>query len=224
MKRLIIVVEGQTEEEFVNKTLGPYLMDKGILSVVAIKIRTSKTQKGGLLSYAHYRRDIVNYLKQQQDIILTTFVDFFRLPTNFPSYEECMKLNLVDDKLTCLEQAIAKDIDNQRFIPYIQKHEFEALVFASNDSIEDFIPLLALTTNVAALMAFNNIVADYPNPEDINGRPQFAPSKRLEQLFPSYDKVLHGNLIIEDAGIHNLLKKCPRFNDWINRLIEKCTS
>ena len=199
------------------------MRSKEILDIRAIKLRTSKTQKGGLIRYAQYKRDIVKILKQEQDIILTTFIDFFMLPTNFPSYQKCMKLNLVDDKLNCLEQAINNDIANYRFIPYIQKHEFEALVFASNDSMEEFIPLLS--TNITRTLAdFNQILTEYPNPEDINGRPKFAPSKRLEQLFIGYDKVLHGNLIIEDAGIHNILKKCPRFNAWINTLIEKCTS
>ena len=134
-----------------------------------------------------------------------------------------MKLNLVDDKLNCLEQAIKDDITNHRFIPYIQKHEFEALVFASNDSIEEFILLLSSST-ATTLADFNKVLAEYPNPEDINGRPKFAPSKRLEQIFIGYDKVLHGNLITEDAGIHNILKKCPRFNAWVNKLIEKCIS
>ena len=179
MKRLIIVVEGQTEEEFVNKTLMPYLISKKVLAVTAIKIRTSKTQKGGLISYAHYRRDIINYLKQDQNVLLTTFIDFFRLPNNFPSYQDCNKLHSVDDKLDCLEKAIGNDIANHRFIPYIQKHEFEALVFASNNSMEEFISILSNTIN-DALEKFNEILEEYPNPEDINGRPQFAPSKRLE--------------------------------------------
>lgn len=33
MKRLYIVVEGQTEQEFVNELMAPYLQDSGIYSV-----------------------------------------------------------------------------------------------------------------------------------------------------------------------------------------------
>ena len=45
MKRLFIVVEGQTEEEFVNVLLGPYLNTFGIYSVSATKITTVKDIK-----------------------------------------------------------------------------------------------------------------------------------------------------------------------------------
>ena len=52
MKRLIIIVEGDTELAFVNTILAPYLYSKGILSVSCFKIKHSK---GGLSKYEHLK-------------------------------------------------------------------------------------------------------------------------------------------------------------------------
>ena len=49
MKYLIIVVEGQTEQEFVNDILRPYFAEYGIFHVSARLIRTSRSGKGGLV-------------------------------------------------------------------------------------------------------------------------------------------------------------------------------
>ncbi|HHJ49322.1 MAG TPA: DUF4276 family protein, partial [Phaeodactylibacter sp.] len=48
-----------------------------------------------------------------------------------------------------------------------------------------------------------------------------APSKRLEKLLPGYKKVVHGNLIIKQGGISHLIKRCPRFAQWIEKLENK---
>lgn len=53
MKRLVIVVEGQTEQCFVNEILAPYLNARGIYSVAPILIRTSKNGRGGFVNYRH---------------------------------------------------------------------------------------------------------------------------------------------------------------------------
>ena len=52
MKRLYIVVEGQTEVEFVETLLVPYFQQFGIYSVIPVIIHTSATGKGGLVGTA----------------------------------------------------------------------------------------------------------------------------------------------------------------------------
>ena len=49
MKRVYIVVEGQTEQEFVNSVISPYLQEFGILSVTPVLVRTSRTGRNGEL-------------------------------------------------------------------------------------------------------------------------------------------------------------------------------
>lgn len=216
MKRVYIVVEGQTEQEFVNSVISPYLQDLGILEVKPILIRTSRTGRGGMVNYLHLVNTIKSLLAStKNDYIVTTFIDFFRLPHDFPKYEDCMKKTDKAEQIKSLEEAIYEDIDDRRFFPYIQLHEFEALLFSSNKGFEFYFPdKLAKETA--------SIISTYDNPEDINTSPEGAPSKRLLAIKTDYNKVLEGNLIALEIGINTILRKCPRFEKWINNIIQKC--
>lgn len=78
MKRLFVVVEGQTEQEFVREVLSPYLYSHGIYDVRPIPIRTSKTGRGGFVNYYHLKNTVEPLLKSEgNDVVVTTFVDFF---------------------------------------------------------------------------------------------------------------------------------------------------
>lgn len=112
-------------------------------------------------------------------------------------------------------QKLAEDINDHRFVPYIQLHEFEALLFSSNAGFKEyFSPLEQEKTNA--------IVRAYANPEDINSSPDKAPSKRLLAIHANYDKILEGNLIALCVGIDTILNRCPRFKNWIEKLIAAC--
>ena len=215
MKRLYIVVEGQTEREFVNSMIAPYLCGMGLFSVVPVLIRTSKTGRGGFVAYEHLKRDVRNLLNSNNnDLVVSMFVDFFRIPevpgkacwSSLPNH-----LLQVEE----MEKCINDDIDDKRFIPYIQLHEFEALLFSSNIGFESwFTSEEAMQTNV--------IVESFNNPEDINTTLDGAPSKRLLAIKSSYQKVLEGNLIALEIGMDTILQKCPRFKAWINHLVVAC--
>ena len=77
MKYLIIVVEGQTEQEFVNDILRPYFAEHGIYHVSARLIRTSRSGKGGFVNFQHLQNDVNKILTKEQDAVVTTFFDFF---------------------------------------------------------------------------------------------------------------------------------------------------
>jgi len=64
-------------------------------------------------------------------------------------------------------------------------------------------------------------VNKFPNPELINDRPEFAPSKRLERLIDTYEKPLFGNMIALENGFDVILEKCPRFKPWMELLIQR---
>lgn len=211
MKRLIIIVEGQTEEEFVNQVLAPYFRTKGVHSVVPIKIATSSTSKGGFVNYQHLKNDILKRIRET-DVIISTFVDYFRIPTSIPNYAVCQRPGNVNDRIACLERAIATDINFPNFIPYIQKHEFEALLFSSSVGFENLY-------DDDVISETSSVIAEYQNPEEINSRPEFAPSKRLISIMGSYEKVFEGNMIALEVGINTMLEKCPRFRNWIEKLI-----
>lgn len=221
MKRLIIIVEGSSEEEFVNQTLSPYLLSNfGIYDVRAIRVRTSKTHKGGFVRYDKLKNDVVELLKRERNAVISTLIDFFAIPTSMPDYKDCMNLRGVDRQINCLEKAMYEDIGNNQFLPYIQKHEFEALVFAAQEAFDEFLVFFPIGQQSTIKAEFQQVVSSYPNPENINSGNTTAPSKRLMKIIPGYHKVLHGNLLIEEAGMNRLLIRCPRFKNWVNQLVE----
>jgi len=57
-------------------------------------------------------------------------IDFYALPSDFPNCDACAHLRDPYQRVACVEKALADDIKYHRFIPYIQLHEFEALIFA----------------------------------------------------------------------------------------------
>lgn len=222
MKRLIIIVEGQTEKEFVEKSLRKYFLSFEIYDVRAIMIQTSKSQKGGFVNYHHLKNDIQNILNSEKDIVVSTFVDFFKIPSNFPNYEKIKNVLSVDQQIEILKAGILDDINDNRFLPYIQKHEFEALLFSSEIGFQNWFD------NLKVVEELSHIVKTYINPEDINSGIENSPSKRIKSILSlhkeKYNKIADGNLILEEIGIRKILEKCPLFKNWIDELILKIKS
>lgn len=216
MKRIYIVVEGQTEQEFVNSVIAPYLWNVGIFSVTPVLIRTSRTGRGGMVNYAHLYNTIkLLLMSDKTDFIVTTFIDYFRIPNTMPGYAECMAKSDDIQRVEALETAMDERIADRRFFSYIQLHEFEALLFSDNSGFEYCFP-----AEYARKTA--SIILSYDNPEDINSSPEGAPSKRLLAIKPDYSKVLEGNLIALQVGIDTMLAKCPRFAGWVGRMERMC--
>lgn len=216
MKRVEIIVEGQTELEFVRELIRPYLLSiNPSVMVEAILIRTSSNGRGGFTNYKHIRNDITKALQSNsKDLVVSMFVDFFRIPTSIPEYEEIKRVEGHLNQVIRMEKAIYQDINDWRFIPYIQLHEFEALLFSSNNGFETYF-------DQESAMQTLEIILQYNNPEDINSSPETAPSKRLLNIKSDYDKVLDGNLIALEVGFPAILARCPRFKEWIAALVEK---
>ena len=217
MKNVFIIVEGYAELEFAKNLLVPHLQANGANLVRPFPVNTNANlgKKGGGSSYKHYKKDILRTIAGKQDKIVTTFMDYFRLPEDFPESAKCNALRDVDEKIDCFENILKEDIApaNPLFIPYIQKHEFEALLFSTNRGFESY-----YGKSVAQETA--KIIAQYSNPEEINDNPNTSPSNRLLQIVPEYSKVLAGNVIALEVRLEEMLEKCPRFNGWIESLIE----
>jgi len=215
-KRLIIIVEGGTEQEFVNKILMPYFHSKQIFDVSAFQ---TKHSKGGLSKYKYFKPDILNCIYQPNTIV-TTLVDFYGLPTNFPHFEEAKDLQNNYEKVEFLEKAIKQDLENtqnqkfENFIPYIQLHEFEALIFSSKESIYN-----NFETHKINKPEIEKIFNEFQNPEEINNHPNTAPSKRLLKNIQGYNKIVDGVLILENTGLPKILERCPRFASWLDIIV-----
>jgi hypothetical protein len=216
MKRLVIIAEGETEESFVNQILCPYFCKSGIFNgIQCFKIKHSD---GGVSKYTYIKKDILNVI-YEKDVIVTTMIDFYRIPSDFPGFKESKNEGSHQEQVTFLEKAMRRDIEETQnevfdnFIPYIQLHEFEALVFSSMSGVDAL-----FERSEFQFKEFQKVIEHYPNPEDINNRPDTAPSVRLKKIITGYDKVLYGIGIVKETGMETTLSKCPHFNVWINKL------
>ena len=216
-KRLYIVVEGKTEEKFVDNILAPYLKEKSaqLGDVRPVRIHIKGGGHGGMVKYEFLRKDIPHLLREGDAPIVSTLIDFFRCPDT-PGKEVWDKTSNHHQEVELREQEMGRDIGSGRFIPYIQLHEFEALLFSSDVGFKK-----ELSPKEAGKLS--KIVADYPNPEDINTTPNGAPSKRILAIVPDYKKVVQGNAIAQLITIGTILERCPRFRAWVERLISACS-
>jgi len=219
--RLHITAEGQSEERFVKDTLVSHLSFFNVFTDVRCVLTSKdkhKKYRGGLISYQKAKTDIHNWLASDgnNDARFTTMFDLYALPNDFPGFEEAFTKKSPYEKIEVLEQALFADINDQRFIPYIQLHEFEALLFSklSMLELEYFDHDKELKQLEKILISFSN------NPELINDKPETAPSKRIIKLIPEYggNKVNVGAVIASLIGMEHLRKACQHFNEWIIKL------
>ncbi len=140
MTRVNFVVEGQTEETFVRDVLSPYLSTRGVYPV-ARSVETgrqgAKIFRGGIVSYSKAKSDIIRWLKQDTDAYVTTMFDYYALPNDFPSFDDAKIASDIYQKAEKIENAMGTDISNIKFIPYIQMHEFEAILFSNINKIDN---------------------------------------------------------------------------------------
>ena len=172
-----------------------------------------------MTTYQKARNDICRWVKQEAaspEVYFTTMFDLYALPEDFPGFGEPMAKATPQLRVQALEEAFRKDIDFHRFIPYIQLHEFEALVLADPARIAMEFPV----GNVdRAIMTLMKLVQSTP-PEEIDDGEQTAPSKRIIHEIPEYAGVKSsaGPLIVQAIGLQKIRGKCPHFDRWVSRL------
>lgn len=74
---IIAIVEGRTEQIFIEQVLQPYLSRKKIY-IHATQI-SKAGEKGGDVKFIRAQRDIGNHLKQRSDSYVCTFFDYYGL-------------------------------------------------------------------------------------------------------------------------------------------------
>ncbi len=216
--RLYFLVEGQTEEAFVKEVLKEHLATFDVWVFSPRMIQTGKTasrlHKGGHVSFEHLKGDLVRWAKEDRDpnVRFTTMVDLYKLPRNVPGYDEALSLAPYQ-RIAMLEQQIATAVGSDRLIPYIQLHEFETLLYADITKWDK-----GLTASARAIERLEESVRGFPNIEFIDDGENTAPSKRILQVFPHYEKVVMGPPLARDIGLDAMRKKCRHFNEWLSRL------
>lgn len=214
--RLIFIVEGETEEMFVSSLLAPYLNAKGFQGIVTA-IKPKKTG-GGLSKYSDVEKLLKNVICESGAIVSTIF-DFYALPSSFPGVSTLSSTNHLE-QVKEIELAMLEDMKCSlsrqclNYIPHIQLHEFESLVFSSADGLDTI-----FNTDTKGYADVRELILTTDNPETINNGAKTAPSKRLLKI-EGYNKILHGNITLEAIGMNKLLAKCPHFANWIEELLK----
>lgn len=223
MIRVIAVVEGQTEQGFIRELLAPWLGERGVSITARIVGRPG--HKGGVGGYEQSRRDMLLLLKQEQATFVTTMFDFYGMPSSWPGRKEA-DASPLDKKARVIEEAIGADIaeelgtsfNPQRFLPYVQMHEFEALAFADVNSLASVVAPLTHYSTDRFIHVFQAIIDIAEHPEAINDNYETCPSRRIAQIAPGYNKLAHGLTITKRIGIETLTARCPHFASWVTRL------
>ena len=223
MSRLLVHVEGRTELLFVNEVLAPHLYNLGYLSVRARLMGGSgpSRRRGGVRRWESVRRMIVNHFRTDSELVLSTMVDYYGMPHDWPvrasSFTAAMSAS---DRADEIEEALLRDVSNEmgtdfdpnRFVPYVMMHEFEAMLFSDCDSFGHSIGRSGL---IADLQAIRD---DFDTPEEIDDSPDTAPSRRIESLMPAYQKPTMGVQAAQSIGLEAIRNECPHFADWLKRL------
>lgn len=215
MTRLLMLVEGQSEEIFVNQTLAPHLAEHGVY-VDPILLWTKRLPSGG-----GFRGGTSNWRQIQKSLIpltrdgnawVTTLLDFYGLPEDVPGYEEALRPGDPRERVMALEACMAAEIRHQRFIPFLALHEFEAWVFCDAEVLAKHFDRADLSEKVAQAIAIAG------EPELINHGKDTHPKARLQAMATGYKETSDGPTLLSKIGIPAIRTACPHFAAWLDRL------
>lgn len=215
---IMAIVEGKTEQIFIESILAPYL---GYRNIGMYATQVSKPgQKGGDVRFSRVKKDLEFHLTQRHDTYVTTMIDYYGikewpgLDSVPPHASPAHIAQIINDETKRMIASFFPDQHaERRFVPYISVHEFEALLFSDTEILASH---LGIDSSVVAA-----VVKRYGSPEAINNNAMTAPSKRLERWAPAgndFLKTTMGIAIAEAIGIEKMRDRCPLFDDWLRTI------
>ncbi|OIR25067.1 hypothetical protein BGC33_05390 [Bathymodiolus thermophilus thioautotrophic gill symbiont] len=193
MVRLLISVEGSSEEKFIDEVIAPHLTGFDIsVSVQNMKGKIGLDRIGTKLNGLIYSYDYI-----------TTLYDFYGFKKKGLGDNETKES--LEDKI----KNKIKETQRDKIIPYIQMYEFEALLFSDSEKMAD-----GLNTNKNWI---DEILNKFGNIETINNSKETAPSKRIGKRC-AYIKTTHASNILKKIGLTEIRKKCQGFDAWLTHL------
>ncbi len=220
---VICIVEGRSEQIFIEEILAPYLALKNVFLTATQLSKPGQNKSGiktgGDVRFSRAIKDIGNHLKQRKDTYVCTFVDYYGIK-EWPGVKELPNNLTVPNQIaqyvneaTCIAvvETYADLQVPRRYIPYFAVHEFEALLFSD------------ATVLAGALQIepekVQQVLNECGEPEAINNSPHTAPSKRLDNWCRGkFKKTITGIAIAKAISIPVIRKKCPVFNTWLVQL------
>ena len=227
MKRLKLLVEGQTEHEFVKLLLLPHFYSLNLqIETVILVTSTSRTTggqlRGGVSKYEKIRGNLNPLLHECRvpDVWASTFFDLYALPDDFPGKRDAPTNNAYT-RIKHIEDAFSQDWqthpNGRCLLPYIQLHEIEALLLCD---VAKFDSEFIETDEATGIRKLKDEVSPFASPEEINEGPNTSPSKRIIRHLPDYDyrKRSAAANIADKIGLSKMRDACPHFHEWITRL------
>jgi hypothetical protein len=224
MKEIIIFCEGATEQGFCRQVLEPHLSLRSSVRIPTFSVGEKNHRHLYGISrknkYQKVRDFIQNTLKSHRGNHrrFTTMIDLYALPKDFPGQAENIR-NPTDPMpyILALEKAWDEDIDDFRFIPHIQLHEYETMLLSNPEAFH-----ISFDDCESQIEELKALVSSVPCIEHINDGRETAPSKRIIKLIPAYQgrKPSAGPDIAEFIGLDTIRAKCPHFDRWLSQLEE----
>jgi len=219
MVEVIVFAEGPTEEKFIKQVVAPALRHLEVF-VKPQTLNTSQNAKGGAVSFDRLKFYARNTLKQNNQVVLSTFLDLYALDTSFPAFNDAKQKSDVYGRVQCLENALREAIvahvgcQPKRFVPHIQPYEYEGLLFSDVEALSAIEP-----TWSGSLEALRKARASGETPEHINDGYETKPSRRLKNLLiPEYKKTRHGPLAAQRITLEVIEQECAHFKAWMDSL------
>ena len=197
MIRLAIVAEGQTEAEFAKGVLADHLRQK--------KIEPTPVVMGGNVSVERVAQRMAKLYRSHNAV--TSLVDFYGFKRKGNASADDLETKIRGQ----VRKTIRRDWDERKVLPYVQRHEFEALLFADVDAFS------SIDVDEDGVDRLQEIRSQFDTPEDINDDRDTAPSKRISQVVP-YRKAVDGPVVAAEIGLEKMRLACPRFGKWLEQL------
>lgn len=221
MNRVLVLVEGQTERAIIEQVLAPHFGTHG-LSLHA-KLLGKPGHKGGIRAFDAVRTEALALLRQEPRSFVSTFLDYYGLPASWPGIGDA-RGKAAQEKARIVEVAMHESVRQRlvdpghlrRFLPCVQMHELEALLFVDPKLMAEGFE----RPDLAEILA--EIVQACGECEEINDHPETAPSRGIVRLFPSYRKgaslIAHAPIIARRIGLGAMRRACPHFNAWLTKI------
>ena len=191
-----MVVEGQTEREFVKQVLAEHLWAHGIDPRSVLIGRT-----GGDVTVPRLASEMAKLIRSFDYV--TSLVDYYGFRGKGSDSPDELVAR-ISSHIASLSRAGAQSL----MYPYVQVHEFEGLLFTN---VNVFADVFSDDLPKGAVESLRGIRSQFPTPEDINDDQATAPSKRIMQEVPGYDKRMNGPQVTRAIGLDAIREACPRF-------------
>ena len=226
-KRIYIVCEGQSENQFVKSVLRPWFFEKTdhhcqllpYTVITSTDKRAGRVYRGGIGTYKKVRNDLVKCMSYGCPV--SSMIDLFRLPMDFPGQEEAKYITDSIKRVEMLEAKMKEDLmSSQPFfradflLPYISLHEFETLFYCDLNALKyEYVEQFEQERIDQLISEVSGM-----EPEEINQGPETAPSKRLLNAL-HYEKGSAVVYPLQEIGIDLMMQKCPHFKGWVEGLL-----